>query len=94
MMRIKSADILPGDVVKFEFGDYDNWVTVRIDQVELTNETGRYRQKLIWHYLSDETKLPATRPQPEQGAQYTQYICYGDPNEYIDLIEGVIKNEG
>lgn len=90
MTKIKSADILPGDVVKFEFGDYDNWVTVRVDQVEFTNETGRYRQKLIWHYLSDEAKSPATCPQPvhsTQYTQYTQYTCYGDPNEFIDLIE-------
>lgn len=79
-MKIKQADVRPGDVVKFEFGDYGNWVTVRIDKVEFTEETGRYRQKLVWHYCCDETKFP----QPEH---YTQYTCYGDPNEYIDLIE-------
>ena len=83
MTKIKSADILPGDVVKFEFGDYDNWVTVRVDQVEYpdADTNSRYRQKLVWHYLSDEAKSPATGLQPEQ------YTCYGDPNEYIDLIE-------
>lgn len=85
MTKIKSADILPGDVVKFEFGDYDNWVTVRVDQVEYPDAdiNSRYRQKLVWHYLSDETKFP----QPKRGAQYAHHICYGDPNEYIDLIE-------
>lgn len=82
MTKIKSADILPGDVVKFEFGDYDNWVTVRVDQVEYPDAdiNSRYRQKLVWHYLSDEAKCP----QPEH---YTQHTCYGDPNEFIDLIE-------
>ncbi len=77
-MKIKSADIRPGDVVKFEFGDYDNWVTVRIDQATITNETGRLRQRLDWHYLSEES-LPQSN--------LTQHTCYGDPSEYIDLIE-------
>lgn len=82
MTKIKSADILPGDVVKFEFGDYDNWVTARVEQVEYfdADTNSHYRQKLVWHFLAEEANFP-------QPKHYTQYTCYGDPNEYIDLIE-------
>ena len=64
--KIKSADIKPGDIIKFEFGDYGNWVTARIDEVHIdpnsnsnsnsNPEETYYPQKLIWHYLSDEPK--------------------------------------
>lgn len=61
-IKIKSADIKPGDIIKFEFGDYGNWVTAVIDSVSIdTNSNSNsketyYPQKLIWHYLSDEPK--------------------------------------
>ncbi len=89
--KIRSKDLQPGDVVRFEYGDYDNWVTVRIDQVVIINETGRFRQRLDWHYLSEEQ--PPQPPQPASGSpqftstKHTTHTCYGDPNELIDLIE-------
>ena len=52
--QIKSADIKPGDIIKFEYGAYNNWVTVRIDEVHIDNPNSYYPLKLIWHYLSDE----------------------------------------
>lgn len=63
--KIKSSDIKPGDIIKFEYGAYNNWVTVRIDEVSIdpTHHT-HYSQKLIWHYLSDEPK-EAPEPEPE-----------------------------
>ena len=52
--KIKSVDIKPGDIIKFEYGDYGNWVTARIDEVHIDNPNSYYPQKLIWHYLRDE----------------------------------------
>lgn len=55
MIKIKSADIKPGDIIKFEYGTYDNWVTARIDEVHTTpSDSTYYPLKLVWHYLSDE----------------------------------------
>lgn len=65
---IKSADIKPGDIIKFEYGDYGNWITVRIDEVHIDNPTSYYPLKLIWHYLSDEKReapKEAQGPKPE-----------------------------
>lgn len=69
-IRIKSSDIKPGDIIKFEYGTYDNWVTVRIDEVHLNlnlnlkkDSATYYPLKLIWHYLSDEPK--ESRPEIE-----------------------------
>lgn len=56
-IKIHSADIKPGDIIKFEYGDYDNWVTARIDEVHIDPDPDPhtyYPLKLIWHYLSDE----------------------------------------
>lgn len=63
-MKIKSADIKPGDIIKFEYGTYDNWITVRIDEVSNSTST-YYPQKLIWHYLSDETQKGAPKEAQE-----------------------------
>ena len=63
---IKAADIRPNDIIKFEYGTYDNWVTVRIDEVSNSKET-YYPLKLIWHYLSDEERA-SKEAQEAQGA--------------------------
>ena len=70
-MKIKSADIKPGDIIKFEYGDYDNWVTVRIDEVHYLKDSATYYpQKLIWHYLSDEPKeVQGPKPEASKEAQ-------------------------
>lgn len=56
--QIKSSDIKPGDIIKFEYGDYGNWVTAVIDEVSIDSKDSNsyYPLKLIWHYLSDEPK--------------------------------------
>lgn len=92
-MKIKSADIKPGDIIKFEFGDYGNWVTARIDEVHIDNPTSYYPQKLIWHYLSDEKgaskncraeklgNFPQTNKCP-----YRQFTCYGNLNDTVEKL--------
>lgn len=96
-MKIKSADIHPGDIVRFEYGAYDNWVTVRIDEVNTNTEGSYYSQKLIWHYLSDEDEDEAPKDcraeklgnNPAQPAQptYRQFICYSNPNSIVEKIQ-------
>lgn len=56
--RIPSHDIKPGDIIRFEYGDYDNWVTVRIDKTRISNPNSHthFPLELVWHYLSDEPK--------------------------------------
>lgn len=54
--HIKSADIKPGDIIKFEYGDYGNWVTAVIDSVSIDSKETYYPQRLVWHYLSDEKR--------------------------------------
>lgn len=52
---ISANQIKPGDIIKFEYGTYDNWVTVRIDEVHIDPLPFTYYPLiLIWHYLSDE----------------------------------------
>jgi hypothetical protein len=70
--QIKSVDIKPGDIIKFEYGDYGNWVTARIDEVHIDPDPDPtphtyYPQKLIWHYLRDEESGPQRKAQ-EKGA--------------------------
>ena len=66
MIKIKSADIKPGDIIKFEYGDYGNWVTVRIDEIHINFDPTHhtyYPLKLIWHYLSDEKGAQGPKPE-------------------------------
>lgn len=90
-MKIKSADIKPGDIIKFEYGTYDNWVTAVIDSVSIDSKETYYPQKLIWHYLSDEAQ--------SQGAQkdcraeklgnnpaWEQFTCYSNLNDLVEKL--------
>lgn len=99
--RIKSSDIKPGDIIKFEYGTYDNWVTVRIDEVHLKDNkdsSSYYPLKLVWHYLSDEKGAP----KEAQGASkdcraeklgnnpalkpYRQFTCYSNLNDLVEKL--------
>ena len=91
-IKIKSADIKPGDIIKFEYGDFDNWVTVRIDEVHyLTDSHTYYPQKLIWHYLSDETQRDCraeklgNNPAPSL-KPYPQFTCYSNLNDLVEKL--------
>lgn len=97
-IKIKSADIKPGDIIKFEYGDYGNWVTVRIDEVSIDPSDSKetyYPQKLIWHYLSDEKEKGAPKdcraeklgnnPQTNP-CPYPQFTCYSDPNDIVEKL--------
>lgn len=55
--QIQTSHIKPGDIIRFEYGDYDNWVTVRIEATNPnSNPHSYFPLELIWHYLSDETQ--------------------------------------
>ena len=97
---IRSSLLRPGDIVRFEYGDYDNTVTVRIDAVSYpaSLSQSRYSQELIWHYLSDEQKKPnlsGTAALSQAGQQssgaypypYKQHTCYSNPNDLVEIIE-------
>lgn len=97
--KIKSADIRPNDIIKFEFGDYGNWVTARIDEVHIDpkDSTSYYPQKLIWHYLSDETQkeeeAQESKPQRDCRAEklgnnpaWEQHTCYSNPNDIVEKL--------
>ena len=96
--KIKSVDIKPGDIIKFEYGDYGNWVTARIDEVHFDDPRSNtyYPQKLIWHYLSDEKEKEKEKENPsgtaalsqagQQSAPYRQFICYSNPNDLVEKL--------
>lgn len=95
MIKIKSADIKPGDIIKFEYGDYGNWVTVRIDEVHIDsdpNSHAYYPQKLIWHYLSDEPKETPEDCRAEKRGNdpaptpYRQFTCYSNLNDIVEKL--------
>lgn len=63
---IKSVDIRPNDIIKFEYGTYDNWVTARIDEVHIDPTPHTYYPlKLTWHYLRDEESESESKLQRE-----------------------------
>lgn len=96
MIKIKSSDIKPGDIIKFEYGTYDNWVTAVIDEVSIDqNIRTCYPLKLIWHYLSDEPK----EVQEKRGASkdcraeklgnnpaWKQFTSYSNPNDIVEKL--------
>lgn len=86
--KIKSADIKPGDIIKFEFGDYGNWVTARIDEVHIDNSTSYYPQKLIWHYLSEESKEAPKDCRAEKlgNNPYRQFTCCSNLNDIVEKL--------
>lgn len=89
--KIKSADIKPGDIIKFEFGDYGNWVTARIDEVHIDSnpEETYYPQKLIWHYLSEESKEAPKDCRAEKlgnNPAWEQHTCYSNPNDIVEKL--------
>ena len=99
-IKIKSADIKPGDIIKFEYGTYDNWVTAVIDEVHLKKDSSSYYPlKLIWHYLSDEPKESQEKreaskdcraeklgnnPAPSQAPR--QFTCYSNLNDLVEKL--------
>lgn len=94
---IRSSQIKRNDIIRFEYGDYDNTITVRIDSVSYPSHlsTSRYSQELIWHYLSDE-KAEAERDchAEKLGNQsagtsappYEQHTCYSNPNDLVEKL--------
>lgn len=100
MGKIKSANIKPNDIVRFEFGDYGNWVTARIDEVVITDPDPHayYPLKLTWHYLSDEKRTEApkeaqeSKPPKECRAEklgnnpYRQFTCYSNLNDIVEKL--------
>lgn len=98
-MKIKSADIKPGDIIIFEYGDYGNWVTAVIDSVSIDPTSTYYPLKLIWHYLSDEKGAPkeAQGPKPEtpkdcraeklgNNPAPRQFTSYSNPNDLVEKL--------
>lgn len=92
---IRSSAIRPNDVIRFEYGDYDNTVTVRIDEVNYPPalSQSRYSQVLIWHFLSEEKAERDCRAnqagQQSEGApssQYKQHTCYSNPNDLVEKL--------
>lgn len=93
--QIKSVDIKPGDIIKFEYGDYGNWVTARIDEVHIDPDPHTYYpQKLIWHYLRDEESKPqrdcraeklGNNPAPGP-SPYRQFTCYSNLNDIVEKL--------
>lgn len=92
-MKIKSSDIKPGDIIKFEYGDYGNWVTAVIDNVSIDPTSHSYcPRKLIWHYLSDEPKETQRDCRAEKRGNisaprpYRQFTSYGNPNDIVEKL--------
>jgi len=90
---IRSSQIKVNDIIKFEYGTYDNHVTVRIDQVNYPSSLSQqcYSQELIWHYLSDESKNPEPSALSQAGQQsgtslYRQFTCYSNPNDLVEKL--------
>lgn len=86
--HIKSADIKPGDIIKFEYGTYDNWVTARIDEVHIDNPASYYPLKLVWHYLSDEKRETPKDCRAEKlgNNPYRQFTCYSNLNDIVEKL--------
>ena len=100
-LKIKSSDIKPGDIIKFEYGDYGNWVTAVIDEVSIDSSDPHtyYPLKLIWHYLSDEAQsqraskeAQESKPQRDCRAEklgnnpYRQFTCYSNLNDLVEKL--------
>lgn len=93
--HIKSADIRPNDIIKFEYGDYGNWVTAVIDSVSIDPTPHTYYPlKLIWHYLSDEkgaskdcrAEKLGNNPALESSQAPRQFTCYSNPNDIVEKL--------
>ena len=91
--RIKCADIKPGDIIKFEYGTYDNWVTVRIDEIHINFDPTHhtyYPLKLVWHYLSDETQRDCRAEKlgnnPSEAPAPRQFTSYSNPNDLVEKL--------
>ena len=52
-MKKKQCELSKGDIIRVEFGDYDNWVTVVVDMVETEGKWS----KLICHYLNSNRSV-------------------------------------
>lgn len=90
-IKIKSADIKPGDIIRFEFGIYNNWVTARIDEVSIDSNSKEtyYPLKLIWHYLSEETQGASKDCRAEKlgnNPAWKQFTSYSNPNDLVEKL--------
>ena len=90
--QIKSSDIKPGDIIKFEYGTYDNWATVRIDEIHIDPDPDPhtyYPLKLIWHYLSDEPKETPKDCRAEKlgnNPAWKQFTSYSNLNNLVEKL--------
>lgn len=87
-IKIKSADIKPGDIIRFEFGDYGNWVTAVIDEVHIDNPNSYYPLKLVWHYLSAEEGAYKDCRAEKLGNNpaWKQFTCYSNLNDLVEKL--------
>lgn len=46
----RQKDLIKGDIIRVEFGDYDHFVTVVVDSIE-DDGTAVYNAKILCHYL-------------------------------------------
>lgn len=89
---ISANQIKPGDIIKFEYGTYDNWVTARIDEVHTTpSDSTYYPLKLVWHYLSDEegaSKEAQEAPKDCRAEKLgnRQFTCYSNLNDIVEKL--------
>jgi hypothetical protein len=96
--HIKAREIKPGDIIRFEYGTYDNWVTVRIEATNPnSNPHSYFPLELIWHYLSDEPKEASEDCRAEKlgnnpGATssaptpYKQFTCYSSLDSIVEKL--------
>ena len=53
-MLKKCKDLVKGDIIRVEYGDYDNWVTVIVDRIE---DTGDTYCKIVGKWPNSQTEV-------------------------------------
>ena len=53
----RKEELKKGDIVSTEYGDYNNWVQIVVDYVELPNKNNERFAKLVGHYLKNNESV-------------------------------------
>lgn len=55
-MKKKLSELKPGDVIRTEYGDYDNWVTVEIIQINAVEQ--KYFEMIVRYAKTSKKEEP------------------------------------
>lgn len=73
-MKKKVSQLVKGDVIRVEYGDDDNWVTVVVDEVNKVSQEKKYNCTMNCKFYHEPC---------------TEVVMYGTASEYAEVLKNI-----